>query len=111
MELESLFDFQREDDIRLKGTRIGIETILEDFFNGVSPEEIALRYTNLNLEQVYGTITYYLHNREKVDAYLEALKKYAEEAYKKANENPPEVVKRLRRLKATQSFSLRSIPA
>lgn len=110
MELESYFDFHREDDIRLKGTRIGIETILEDFFNGASPEEITIRYTNLRLEQVYAVITYYLHNREKIDAYMQAWREYTEKAAKKANENPPEVVKRLRRIKAARSHSLRGIP-
>lgn len=108
MELESYFDFYREDDIRLKGTRVGIETILEDFFNGSGPEEIAIRYTSLSLEQVYATITYYLHNREKVDAYMQAWRQYSDQASKKADENPPEVVKRLRRLKSAQSHSLRS---
>lgn len=108
MELECYFDFLSENDIRLKGTRVGIETILEDFFNGSSPEEIAIRYTSLNLEQVYATITYYLHNREKIDAYIQAWRQYTDQASKEADENPPEVIKRLRRLKATQSHSLRS---
>lgn len=108
MELESYFEFLREDDIRVKGTRIGIETILEDFFNGSGPEEIAIRYTSLSLEQVYATITYYLHNREKIDAYMDAWRQYTSQASKEADENPPEVVKRLRRLKADQSHSLRS---
>ena len=31
MQLEDYFDFQAPNDIRLKGTRIGIETILYDF--------------------------------------------------------------------------------
>jgi uncharacterized protein (DUF433 family) len=108
MELESYFDFLREDDIRLKGTRIGIETVLDDFFNGSDPEEIAIRYTSLRLEQVYATITYYLHNREKVDAYMQAWRQYTDQASKESDKNPPEVVKRLRRLKAAQSHSLRS---
>ncbi len=108
MQLESYFDFLSENDIRLKGTRIGIETILEDFFNGSAPEEIAIRYTNLSFEQVYATITYYLHNREKVDAYMQAWRQYTDQACKEADANLPEVVKRLRRLKAAQSTSLRS---
>jgi hypothetical protein len=33
MQLEEYFDFQRPDDIRVKGTRIGIETILYDFIH------------------------------------------------------------------------------
>lgn len=109
MKLENYFDFLSKDDIRLKGTRIGIETILEDFFNGSDPEEIAIRYTSLSLEQVYATITYYLHNRAKVDAYMQAWREYTGQASKEADENPPEVIKRLRRLKTTQSHSLRSI--
>lgn len=107
MQLESYFDFLSDSDIRLKGTRIGIETILEDFFNGSGPEEIAIRYINLTLEQVYATITYYLHNQEKVDTYMRIWREYTDRASREADENPPEVVKRLRRLKAAQSLSVR----
>ena len=61
MELESYFDFLAQDDIRVKGTRIGIETILYDYIHrGQSPEAIAACYPSLTLEQVYATITYYL---------------------------------------------------
>jgi uncharacterized protein (DUF433 family) len=71
MQLEDYFDFQAPDDIRLKGTRIGIETILYDFIHrGRRPEEIADAYRSLTLEQVYATITYYLHNEEAVRKYL-----------------------------------------
>ena len=42
MQLEDYFDFQRPDDIRVKGTRIGIETILYDFIHRArTPEKIA----------------------------------------------------------------------
>ena len=41
VELESYFDFVSAEDIRIKGTRIGIETVLEDYLDGASPEEIA----------------------------------------------------------------------
>jgi uncharacterized protein (DUF433 family) len=80
MELESYFEFLSEEDIRIKGTRIGIETVLDDYLDGISPEEIAVRYRSLTLEQVYATITYYLQNREKVDAYLQAWREYSEQA-------------------------------
>ena len=35
MELESYFDFLSPEEIRIRGTRIGIETILEDYLAGV----------------------------------------------------------------------------
>jgi uncharacterized protein (DUF433 family) len=59
MDLESYFVLLDPDDIRLRGTRKGIETVLDDYLNGVGPEEIAARYRAMTLEQVCATITYY----------------------------------------------------
>ncbi|MCP5048622.1 MAG: DUF433 domain-containing protein [bacterium] len=103
MELESYFEFLSDEDIRVKGTRIGIETILDDYFDGSSPEEISVRYLSLNLEQVYATITYYLSNRKKVDQYLDKWRRYTEETSKFYDENPTEAMKRLRHLKAMKT--------
>lgn len=100
MALESYFDFLSSEDIRIKGTRIGIEIVLEDYLQGSSPEEIAARYRNLTLEQVYATILYYLRNREEVDAYLEDWRSYTEEAWEEYQRDPSPAVKRLRELKA-----------
>ncbi len=39
MQIEVYFNFLAEDDIRIKGTRIGIETVLNDYiYNGKTPE-------------------------------------------------------------------------
>ena len=100
MDLKEYFDFLSEDDIRIKGTRVGIETVLEDYLGGASPEEIAARYRTLTLEQVYATITYYLRYQEEVDAYLARWREYAEAAWQEQQRNPPPVVRRLRELKA-----------
>src|SRR5579863_10351188 len=71
MQLEDYFDFFAEDDIRIKGTRVGIETVLYDFIHRQrSPEEIAATYPTLTLEQVYATILYYLHNKDVITTYL-----------------------------------------
>lgn len=70
MELESYFEFVGPDDIRIKGTRIGVEYILSAYQEGASPEEIALRYSTLSLEQVHAAITYYLHNQADMELYL-----------------------------------------
>lgn len=59
--------------IRLVGTRIGLEQIVEAYDAGATPEEIALRYRALSLEEVYATITYYLAHREWVKAYMQQL--------------------------------------
>lgn len=71
MQLEEYFIFFAPNDIRLKGTRIGIETILYDYiYRDRTAEEIAKTYSSLNLEQVYATILYYLHNQEEVRQYI-----------------------------------------
>ena len=101
MQLEDYFNFLAADDIRLKGTRIGIETILFDhLFRARTPEEIANTYPSLTLEQVYATILYSLHHKETVDAYMTDWLEWAERMREEQRRNPPPVAKKLRRLKA-----------
>lgn len=96
MELESYFEFVDEKVIRIKGTRVGIETVVCDYREGVSPEEIVLRYPTLSLEQVHATITYYLANRGKVEAYVERVRQQQEEAWQEQQRHPSEFVRSLR---------------
>jgi uncharacterized protein (DUF433 family) len=97
MKLEDYFDFQRDDDIRLKGSRIGIESVLYEYVHREqTPEAIQRRFPTLRLEQVYATILYYLANRERVSAYLADWLNYCREAEAEADRNPPPVVLRLR---------------
>ena len=109
MELENYFDFLGENAIRIAGTRIGIETVVRDYREGASPEEIVLRYPTLSLEQVHATITYYLANREPVEAYLERWRQYTDQAAQEQERNPPAVVKRLRQLKEAGSSATRGL--
>ncbi len=97
MQLEAYFDILAPNDIRVKGTRVGIEAILYDHEHlGLSPEEIALRYPTLNLESVYATITYYLHNRVQIDAYMREWQASSRQARAEQNRNPSPAVQRLR---------------
>lgn len=101
MQLEDYFDFQRPDDIRIKGTRIGIESILTEYIqNKRSPEMIAARFSTVTLEQVYATILYYLHNEEQIGAYLNDYLEWARKARKEAKENPSPAAQRLMALRA-----------
>jgi len=96
VELESYFDFVDDRCILLKGTRIGIETILQDYELGATPEEILIRYPTLSLQQVYAAITYYLANRQVVDAYLEKVRRQQEDAWQEQQRHPSEFVRSLR---------------
>lgn len=99
MQLENYFEFLGEDDIRIRGTRVGIETVLEDYLEGSSPEEIAARYRSLSLEQVYATITYYWRNQHQVDGYLQAWRDYTDQAVQEHARQPSEVMKRLKKIR------------
>ena len=97
--LEDNFMFLAENDIRLKGTRVGIETILYEYIhNSKMPVVIADHYYTPTLEQVYATILYYLQNQEEVGAYLDNYLKYCQTAREEYEKNLPPVVVRLREL-------------
>ena len=105
MALEDYFDFLTPNDIRIKGTRVGIETVLYDFIHqSRSPEAIAACYPSLTLEQVYATITYYLHDKEAVSRYLAEWIEHGERMRAEQHRNPPPVVSKLQRL-ATEKRS------
>lgn len=99
--LSDYFTVLRPDDIRIRGTRIGIEQILYEYiYNQQSAEAIDGLFHTVTLEQVYATILYYLQNREDVTQYVENWLKYCENAEAEHDKNPPPVVVRLLKLKA-----------
>ncbi|MBC6475489.1 MAG: DUF433 domain-containing protein [Hormoscilla sp. GM102CHS1] len=98
MQLEDYFNFLAEDDIRLKGSRIGIETILHEYiYRARTPEEIAQIYTSLTLEQVYATILYYLHNKEAVSKYIADWLEWGHQQRKAQALNPHPATARLQK--------------
>ncbi len=109
MQLEEYFDFLAPNDIRIRGTRVGIETVLSDYLElGLSPEQIAIRYSTLSLDQVYATLTYYWHNRVQVDAYLGAVSEEIEQQRREQDLHPSPAMQRLRELARLRDE--RSIP-
>jgi uncharacterized protein (DUF433 family) len=100
MELETYFEFLAPDDIRIKGTRIGIESILYEYIHrGQTPEAITTRFHTLNLEQVYATILYYLRHREHLDTYLAEWLAFGQHVREAQTLNPPSAILHLRQRK------------
>jgi uncharacterized protein (DUF433 family) len=94
MQLEDYFDFEKTDQyerIRIKGTRINIEYILNPYITEYeSPERLFYSYRHaLKLEQIYATITFYLHNKEEIDGYLQRTHEADDEAYQEYLKQPP----------------------
>jgi uncharacterized protein (DUF433 family) len=95
MHLDDYFDFVSADEIRLRGTRIGIEAILAEYLAGALPEEIAINYPPLTLEQVHATITYYLGNRTAMDEYFSRWTARGDESLQRQQQTPSTVLERL----------------
>lgn len=111
MLLEDFFNFNTEpcEHIRIKGSRIAIDHIIERFNLGVSAESMVTDYPTLEPVQVYAAITYYLSNREKMDAYLERGQARFQTTYEEYLKQPrPPVVERLLKLKAEKKLALAS---
>jgi uncharacterized protein (DUF433 family) len=107
VQLEDYFDFETQpvERIRIKGTRIDIDYVIELHKNGLIPEQIAVYFaTPITREQVYAAITYYLHNLREIEAYLKRREDIGEANYRAwLAQEPSEVVKRLRAIKANRS--------
>lgn len=97
MELESYFDFLPEGDIRIKGTRVYLEDVIERYFEGDSPEEINSHFPTVTVEQAYATVLYYLANRPKLDKYLKQIKEEAELKHQEYLKHPSEFHLRLKK--------------
>ncbi|MFO0796744.1 MAG: DUF433 domain-containing protein [Gemmataceae bacterium] len=109
MQLEDYFDFHTTpvEYIRIRGTRIDIDHVIELYAQGRTPELIADGYPTLTLVQVYATITYYLQNRVEVNAYLERGRVAADARQKEieATQPPCEAVRRIKAIKAAHALA------
>lgn len=68
--MSSVYVEEHQGGYRIAGTRVSLDSIVYAFLRGESAESIAQSFPLLTLEQVYGAITFYLANKEAVDAYL-----------------------------------------
>jgi uncharacterized protein (DUF433 family) len=101
MDLSSYFDFLAPNDIRIKGHRIGIESILYEYIhNERSAEQINQEFPTLTLEQIYATILYYLHSKDRIDQYLTEWLEFGERMRAEQAKNPTPFMLKVRKLRA-----------
>jgi uncharacterized protein (DUF433 family) len=79
----------------IKGTRISLDSIVYAFLAGQTPESIVQSFPTLTLRQVYGAITFYLENRELIDAYLAQGEQLFQAARKASREADPAFYQKL----------------
>ena len=73
------------------GTRVSLDSVVLAFLRGESPEGIAESFPALTLEQILGSLAFYLANRDDVDQYL----RQGAELREQARQNYPELYARL----------------
>jgi uncharacterized protein (DUF433 family) len=56
--------------IRVGKTRVSLDLVVEQYENGVAPEDMVRAYDTLVLADVYSIVGYYLRHRDEVRAYL-----------------------------------------
>ena len=56
--------------VRVRGSRVPLDSIVLEFKSGATPEQIAQDYPTVSLADTYAVVTYYLRHTEEVDGYL-----------------------------------------
>src|SRR6185369_8372835 len=76
--------------IRVAGTRVTLDTVIDTLMTGASPEEIAQDFPVLHLDDVYAVVTYYLRHRAEVDGYLRERRTRAEAIRREIEAHSPQ---------------------
>ena len=61
---------QRDGGYYIEGRRVSLDSVVYAFLRGESPEGVVASFPALELEQIFGAMTYYMANRDRVDRYL-----------------------------------------
>ena len=90
---------------RVTGSRVSLDSVVHLFHEGADPETIVREFPSLSLEQVYGAIAFYLHNREMIDKYLERQQQRWDELRKESAERNADLRERILERKAERQRS------
>src|SRR5208283_572190 len=96
---------ERNGGYYVAGTRISLDSIVECFNEGLSPEAILGEFETLTLLQVYGAITFYLENQPAIDAYRVRQERRFQGARKAAAPLPDGLRQRLEAATSTAASS------
>jgi uncharacterized protein (DUF433 family) len=72
------FRVTEEGGICIGDSRITLDLVVEQYENGMTPEDIVRAYDTLDLADVHATIAYYLRHRVEVQGYLNRRRTEAE---------------------------------
>jgi uncharacterized protein (DUF433 family) len=70
--------------VRVGSSRVSLDLVVEQYENGMTPDDLVRAYDTLSLPDVYAVIAYYLRHRDSVRAYLTRRGAEAEELRSRA---------------------------
>jgi uncharacterized protein (DUF433 family) len=74
--------------VRVGETRVPLDLVVENYENGMTPEEMVRAYDSLVVADVYAVIGYYLRHRETVRKYLSRREEEARELRSQLESSP-----------------------
>ena len=77
--------------VRIGKSRISLDLVVEQYENGMTPEDMVRAYDTLVLADVHAVIAYYLRHRDLVRAYLKRREAEAEALRAKIEAERPRV--------------------
>ena len=80
---------QRNGGYYVAGTRVSLDSVVYEFLRGSTPEGINDAFTALTLEQIFGSLAYYLANRPVIDEHLKQSTIEYDKMYQEAKAKRP----------------------
>jgi uncharacterized protein (DUF433 family) len=80
-----------EGAVRVGNSRISLDLVVEQYENGMTPEDLVRAYDTLVLADVHAVIAYYLRHREEVRTYLKRREEEAKALRAKIEAERPRV--------------------
>src|SRR6184192_4166816 len=77
--------------VRIGSSRISLDLVIEQYENGMTPEDLVRAYDTLVLADTYAVIAYYLRHRDEVRAYLKRRAERAKVLQEKIEAEHPRV--------------------
>ncbi len=77
--------------VRVGKSRVSLDLVVEQYENGMAPEDMVRAYDTLVLAEVHAVIAYYLGHRSEVQAYLKRREAEAETLRSKIETERPRI--------------------
>jgi len=79
--------------VRIGNSRVSLDLVVQQYENGMTPEEMVRAYDTLQLADVYAAISYYLRHCDEVRAYLTRQQEEANQLEAKIESDRPSVMR------------------